>query len=95
MERKLQTEVIKFLKGKGAYVIKTRPGMGTPTGCPDIIFMFEGAWGAIEVKASRTSRWQSGQEATLARLNTWCPFAWKVYPENWGKIKQILLTHFF
>jgi len=68
MEKALQTTIIKFLKAQGAYVIKTKPGMGTPTGCPDIIFLYEGAYGAIEVKAAANSPWQPGQEMTLTRL---------------------------
>lgn len=94
-EKKLQTQVIKFLKSKGCYVIKTKPGMGTPVGCPDIIFLFEGAWGAIECKATRTSPYRVGQEATLARLGSWSPFVYTAYPENWEKIKSELLTQFF
>lgn len=95
METKLQTEIIKFLRAGGAYVIKTKPGMGTPVGCPDIIFLYEGAWGAIEVKAARTSPWQPGQEATLNRLANWSSFAYKVYPENWPEIKADLVRRFF
>lgn len=95
MEKKLQTDIIKFLKGKGAYVVKTKPGMGTPVGCPDIIFLFEGAWGIVECKASRTSPYRVGQEATLARLATWCPFVYTAYPENWPGIKLELLDRFF
>lgn len=52
MEAKLQSEIIKFLKSKGAYVVKTKPGGGTPVGCPDLIFLYEGAWGVVEVKRS-------------------------------------------
>lgn len=95
MESKLQSEIVKWLKGKGAYVIKTHPGMGTPTGCPDIIFLFEGAWGAIEVKARAKAPWGVGQEATLNHLNKWSPFVWKAYPENWLEIKAQLLKQFF
>lgn len=95
MEAKLQTQIIKWLKSKGAYVIKTKPGPGTPVGCPDIIFLFEGAWGALEVKASKSAKWQTGQEATLNRLGGWSPFVWKVYPENWLDIQKILLRQFF
>lgn len=95
METKLQTQIIKFLKAEGAYVIKTKPGMGTPVGCPDIIFLYEGAWGAIEVKASVTSPWRPGQESTLRRLSGWSLFAYKAYPDNWPDIKDDLLRRFF
>lgn len=95
MEAKLQAKIIKFLKSKGAYVIKTKPGPGTPVGCPDIIFLCEGAWGAIEVKASEGARYQPGQEVTIKRLQGWSPFVYKVYPENWDLISKELLLLFF
>lgn len=95
MEKKLQTEIIKWLKLRGAYVIKTKPGMGTPVGCPDILFLFEGAWGAVEVKASKLAPWRAGQEATIRRLSQWSPFVYKAYPENWITIKNELQNIFF
>ena len=95
MEKNLQTKIIKFLKSNGAYVIKTRPGPGTPVGCPDIFFVFEGAWGAIECKGSAKAEWQPGQEATLKRLSEWSPFTWKVHPENWVDVQKVLLSQFF
>lgn len=95
MESKLQAEIIKWLKSKGAYVIKTKPQPGTPVGCPDIIFLFEGAWGAIECKASKTAKFQPGQKATLERLRDWCPFVYVAYPANWPDIMKDLLDRFF
>lgn len=95
MEQKLQREIIKWLKGRGAYVLKTRPGMGTPVGCPDIIFLFEGAWGAIECKASAKAGFNPGQKTTLAKLSSWCGFVYVAYPENWSGIKAELLRQFF
>lgn len=95
METKLQTKIIKFLKDRGAYVIKTKPQPGTPVGCPDIIFLYEGAWGAIEVKASEKAPYRNGQEATLARLGSWSPFVWTAHPANWDEIRAELLYRFF
>lgn len=94
-EGKFQSDVIRWLKSKGAYVIKTKPGPGVPVGCPDVIFLFEGAWGAIECKASKTARFQPGQQATLAKLQVWSPFVFKAYPENWESVKTELSTCFF
>lgn len=85
-ESTLQTKIVKYLKSKGCYVIKTQPGPGVPVGCPDIIFMKEGFWGGLEVKASRTSKYQPLQKKTIDMLNemSWCKV---VYPENWDDIK--------
>jgi hypothetical protein len=95
VEGKLQSEIIKWLKSKGAYVIKCKSGPGTPVGCPDIIFLYEGAWGAIEVKASKVSKFRPGQKPTLARLGAWSPFVYVAYPANWLEIKKELTNLFF
>lgn len=88
-EAKLQSEVIKYLKGRGCYVIKTKPGVGIPKGCPDVIFMLEGFWGAIECKTSRTATYQALQEETLEKFNEWS-WAEAVYPENWQEVRAEL-----
>lgn len=94
MEAKLQSDIIRFLKNHGAYVLNTRPTPGIPIGCPDIIFLYEGAWGAIEVKSSPKAPFRVGQEATLNHLASWS-FAFVVYPENWPEIRTELLRSFF
>lgn len=95
MERRLQTKIIRWLKAQGAYVIKTRPGMGTPVGCPDIFFVYGKRWGVIEVKSSAGAHFQPGQEATLERLRDWNPTVYVVNPENWDIIKAQLSISFF
>ena len=81
MEAKTQGQLIKYLKSKGCYVIKTKPGPGTPVGCPDIIFLFEGFWGAIECKASKLAKFQPLQKETIAKLDNWS-YARVAYPAN-------------
>lgn len=95
VESNLQTTIIKWLKSRGAYVIKTKPSPGIPVGCPDILFVFEGAWGAIEVKAARNAPFRPGQAATLLRLSGWSPFVYKCYPENWPEVRAELSRLFF
>lgn len=88
-ESTLQSKITKFLRGHKCYVIKTSPGSGTPTGCPDIIFLKEGFWGAIETKASATSPYQPLQKETLIKLNAWS-WAKRVDPSNWDLIREEL-----
>ena len=88
-ESKLQSKIIKYLRDKECYVIKTRPGAGTPKGCLDIIFMLEGFWGSIEVKGSPAAKYQPLQEETLEKLNDWS-WAKRVDPTTWNEIKQEL-----
>lgn len=88
-ESSLQSEVIRYLRSKGCYVIKTRPGAGVPLGCPDIIFMFEGFWAAIEVKAGVRSPYKPLQLETLKKFNEWS-WARRVDPGNWIEVKYEL-----
>ena len=84
-----QTNVIKYLKSKGCYVIKTKPGAGTPKACPDVVFFKEGLWGMIECKASKTAKSQPGQDATIKKMDDWS-WARKSYPAVWPAIRAEL-----
>lgn len=90
-EVSVQQKIIKYLKSKGCYVIKTHPGFGTPSGAPDVLFFKEGFYGAIECKASRTSKWQPLQKETLAKFDAWS-YGRALYPENYDKIVAELET---
>lgn len=93
-EADFQKKVITYLKRKGCYVVKTTPGQGVPTGCPDILFFYDGFWGAIEAKSSAKAKFQPLQKVTLQRLND-MSWARAVYPENWAEVKvelDILLS---
>lgn len=95
VEGKLQTKIIKWLKDRGAYVIKVRAAPGVPVGCPDIIFLFGSEWGAVEVKASPEAKYQPGQLQTLRWLgdmNNGNVFV--ANPENWEDTKLQLETIF-
>lgn len=95
VESILQAKIRKYLEDKGCYVLKTRPDArgGAPTGCPDILFMLEGFWGAIEVKDSPSAPYRPLQEETLAQLEEWS-WARRVDPTNWeevrGELERIL-----
>lgn len=89
---------IKWLREQGAYVIKTRPGYGIPSGCPDTFVFYGRKHADIEWKASAKAPYRAGQEATLAflkRSGDGNPFVYTAYPENWADIQQDLLTNFF
>lgn len=88
-ESNLQSKVVKYLREKGCYVIKTRAGVGTPHGCPDIIALLEGCWIAIEVKGSAASKYQPLQKDTIKKLDNWS-WAKVVHPDNWEEIKAEL-----
>lgn len=85
-EANLQARIIKYLERKGLYVIKTG-GLGTPSGCPDIIALLDGGgWFALEVKASKSAKFQPLQKATIEKLDKMY-FSRVVYPENWDEVR--------
>lgn len=85
-ESQLQSEIIKYLKKKGCYVIKHSAHPGVPMGCPDLSFYYEGLYGFIEVKASKTAKFQPLQKETIEKLDNWS-WAKVVYPNNWAEVK--------
>lgn len=89
VEGNLQSEIRKYLRSKGCYVIKPKPGPGVPKGCPDLIFMIEGFWGAIEVKKSPKAGYQVLQKETLAKMDNWS-WAKRVDPTDWPTVKREL-----
>ena len=89
MERKVQSKLVKYLKSKGCYVIKTRPGPGVPVGCPDVIALHEGAWFAFEVKADEDSEFQPLQEKTIEKLDSW-GLAFIIHSDNYDEIIEEL-----
>lgn len=94
-EQDFQSKVIKYLKSKGAYVIKTKAQPGTPVGCPDIIALYEGAWLVIECKKSQNSPLRPAQKRTLDKLRQWSHHVYVAYPQNWDAIKAELNICFF
>ena len=88
-ESEFQGKVIKWLKERGAYVIKNSANPGVPMGCPDIVFFKEGFYGFIEVKPSKTAKFRVLQKETLTKLDKWS-WAKAVYPDNWEETKTEL-----
>jgi hypothetical protein len=95
VEGKLQSEIIKWLKSKGAYVVKARPGRASRR-LSQISYFYTRERGVL-LKCKRSSKapYRVGQEATLARLSEWSPFVYTAHPENWPQIKTELTTLFF
>lgn len=91
MERKTQEKLIRYLKRKGCYVVKTKPGMGTPVGCPDVFAFLEGFWAAFEVKAGPKSPYKPLQKETLLLLGEWS-FVRVVHSENLEEVIAELET---
>lgn len=88
-ESNLQSNIRKYLKDKGCYVLVLTGVPGIPDGMTDILFMLEGFWGAIEVKAARGSPYQPLQKETIAKFNAWS-WARRVDPTTWPGVRAEL-----
>lgn len=89
-EKVIQDKVIAVLKKKGCYVLKTHPGLGTPTGAPDIIFFKGTLHGVIECKKTKDSPYRPLQIETLVKFKNWGVYARVVYKENLKEITNEL-----
>lgn len=87
-EAKLQSDIIKFLRGKKCFVMKPG-GAGVPVGTSDIFFCLEGFYGFIEVKRSEKAPFQPLQLEFLEKMNDWS-WAKAVWPDNWPEIQAEL-----
>lgn len=88
-EADFQSKVLKYLRSKGCIAYKMQQNATTRIATPDIMFIKEGFWGAIECKATARSKFQPGQKEMVAKLDDWS-WARVAYPNNWSKIKEEL-----
>lgn len=88
-ESDLQAKIIKWLRSKGCVVYKMQQNATTRIATPDVLFLKEGFWGAIECKASARAKFQPGQKEMVAKLNEWS-YATVAYPANWPDIQKEL-----
>lgn len=89
MEKKLQSSIKKYLRGKGCVVLVMSPAPGVPAGWPDVTFFYEGLHGHLEVKASEGASHQPLQDHWIEKLGGWS-YARFVWPENWDEVRAEL-----
>jgi len=87
-ESQFQAIVIKWLRSKGFWVMKCQVPPA-PTGTADVFFCYEGFYGWLECKQSKTSKFQPLQKEFITKMNDWS-WAKVVYPSNWEEIKYEL-----
>lgn len=89
LEKDFQAKVAKWLRSKGCMVLKYQQNATTRASIPDILFLKEGFWGALEVKKSKTAKYRPGQKEMVAKMDE-MSYARVVYPENFDDIKAEL-----
>lgn len=90
LEKDFQKTVIRWLRAKGCVVLKYQQNATTRASIPDILFLKEGFWGAIEVKKSKTAKYRPGQKETVAKMDA-MSWARVIYPGKcWEDTKKEL-----
>lgn len=96
IESRLQSQISKWLRDNGAYVVKLQAGPSVPSGAPDILCMYGTRWVAIEVKASESARFQPLQKHTLERLTDWNKgMVFVATPATWPAVKDLISDRLF
>lgn len=88
-ESDFQSKMVKWLRAKGCVVLKYQQNATTRAAVPDIIFLKDGFWGAIEAKKSKTAKCRPGQKEMVAKLDS-MSWAKLVFPENWDETRKEL-----
>lgn len=86
-EGKFQAEVIKWLRSKGAFVLKYQQNATTRQGVADVFFCKEGFYGWLECKRSKNAPLRPGQKQFINKMNEWS-YGKIIYPENWRETKE-------
>lgn len=66
-----------------------QPQAGIPSGTADIFFCKEGFYGWLELKASKTSKFQPLQKEFIAKMDEWS-WARACWPDNWEEVRREL-----
>ena len=91
LEKELQKEFIKSLRGHGAFVWKLQENATTPAGEPDTIICYKGFYGFVEFKQDATSSFQPLQKEKLKKYQTWRPeicTAYVVHKDNYDQVME-------
>jgi Holliday junction resolvase len=88
-EATFQSDVAKWLRGRGGYVLIISPRPGIPDGCPDVVALFPKLWITLELKTSEHAKFQPLQEPTIAKLSK-MGYSRAVWPKNWEEVKKEL-----
>lgn len=88
-ESDFQAKICKWLRAKGCIVLKYQQNATTRAGTPDLIFLKDGFWGALEVKRSKNAPFRPGQKEMVKKMDemSWARVIW---PENEKEILKEL-----
>ena len=80
----LVKKIICWLRSQKCVVIETKS--------PSIFFVKDGFWGAIEVKATKSSPFRPGQKAMVEKLDSmsWARVVWGGKNSNWPEVQKEL-----
>ncbi len=90
-ESKFQSNIVKWLREQGCFVMAITVTAGIPNGTPDVFFCKGKFYGWIEVKPHRKAKFRPLQKETIEKLDKW-NWAKTVYPDNWEETQKALVV---
>lgn len=89
LEREFQSKVIKYLRGKGAYVLNVAGGSQVPKGTPDLLVCYKGRFLALELKTD-TGRTTALQKEKICEIRKADGYSRVLRPSEWENFKEEL-----
>lgn len=91
-ESSLQQNIVKWLRLQHCVVLKYQQNATTRAALPDLFFVKDGFWGAIEVKSTKSSPFRPGQKEMVAKLDgmSWAKVVWGGKNSNWPEVQKEL-----
>ena len=88
-ESQFQSQVIKYLKERGAYVLNVAGGTQIPKGTPDLLVCWRGRFIALELKVGKNTTSEL-QDYHIDCISESGGVAMVIRPENWESFKMEL-----
>lgn len=81
LENKFQSNLIKEIKERFPGCIVMKYDSSYIQGIPDLLVLYKGKWGSLEVKKNATAKHQPNQDYYVGKMNE-MSFSKFIYPEN-------------
>lgn len=81
LENKFQSNLIKEIKERFPGCIVMKNDSSYIQGIPDLLVLYKGKWGSLEVKKNATAKHQPNQDYYVGKMNE-MSFSKFIYPEN-------------
>lgn len=88
-EKKFETKVKKYLKSKGAYIVKHHGGYYSARGVPDLLVCYRGLFIALELKSEK-GKLSELQRYNIREISKAGGIATVLYPKDFEEFKGFI-----